>query len=116
MISPIPEKWCILITKENLEEIGNWYNINCNADCYTKTYQIGEYYTSHTQNEANIKISLGCNIANCIISWPTKEYPEITFEEFKKYVLNQEKMLPLDNEIKLDLSYLKPLLKQLNIQ
>lgn len=86
----LPEKWCIKITKENLQQIGNYYNRQGNST-YTSTTFIGSYYTSHNRNS---KVSVTSNEefgANFVISTPTEEYPEITFEQFKKHILKPMK-------------------------
>ena len=74
----LPKKWCLKITKENLDFCKSLEN---NELKFHKNYQysIGGYY-SPIPNK-------GCN---GFINIP-KNYTEITFEQFKKYVLKDEK-------------------------
>ena len=72
----LPEKWCIKVTNENKDVLGDW-----RTDGYLSNYAINCYL--HTpMNGKN-----GWN-------QKTKEtdYTEITFDQFKKYVLKQDTM------------------------
>jgi len=71
----LPEKWCI---KQNSQIINDWLNIN--KQTYSYYCSINQYQIVHFPaiNEAH----LYSNIQN--------DYTEITFDQFKKYVLKTE--------------------------
>lgn len=84
----LPDKWCIKTTKdENGKLIGKWFDKQSMCRCYYDTC-FGEYYNSY--NLLNESIILGGNLAASFASLEVREgYIEITFEQFKKYILKQ---------------------------
>jgi len=90
----LPTKWCIKLTRDNLDLVGNWYNKQCFAECYTNIRNIGSYYASHTIAKFIPEESIvsGTKIANCILKAPTKEFPKITLEQFKEIISQQNTM------------------------
>lgn len=84
----LPNKWCIKTTKdENGKLIGKWFDKQSMCRCYYDTC-LGEYYNSY--NLLNENIILGGNLAASFASLEVREgYTEITFDQFKKYVLKQ---------------------------
>lgn len=75
----LPEKWCIRVTEENVEMLADW-----RTDGDTRgNFKNGEYNGWYLHTPMN-----GKNGYN----QPNKEegYTEITFEQFKKYVLKQD--------------------------
>ena len=75
----LPKKWCIKVTKENIDEILNInhnFKIACNRD---KQMILRNNYYLIKSNDTGYKL-----IFNDVI------YTEITFEQFKKYVLNED--------------------------
>ena len=89
----LPEKWCVKNTNlclfNKIDKIGI-------DTCYIGNSEDQYYY-----------------IVNDVIEYSydvPKDYTEIPFEDFERYVLNKE-----DN-ITEDMSYLIPILKQLNIE
>lgn len=76
----LPEKWCIKITSENLSFCKSLKNKELGfREGYN--YIIGGYYSSIASSEGNFGFIIIPN-----------GYKEITFEQFKKYVLNQNNM------------------------
>ena len=73
----LPEKWCLKITKENLDFCKSLEN---NELKFHKNYpySIGGYYSPIPNKDCNGFINI------------PKNYTEITFEQFKKYVLKEE--------------------------
>ena len=73
----LPEKWCLKITKENLDFCKSLEN---NELKFHKnySYSIGGYYSPIPNKDCNGFINI------------PKNYTEITFEQFKKYVLKEE--------------------------
>lgn len=76
----LPEKWCLKVTDDNLKTLISWreslnlHNIDSNEDIkYYKYIKQSGYGSGHTY-DIQLKI----------------ENPEITFEQFKKYVLKEE--------------------------
>jgi hypothetical protein len=67
----LPEKWCVKVTKENKSFINKWkQEKNPNSE----EAGLFAYYTNYKGNNTYL----------------IPEYKEITFEQFKKYVLKQE--------------------------
>ena len=73
----LPKKWCLKITKENLDFCKSLEN---NELKFHKnySYSIGGYYSPIPNKNCNGFINI------------PKNYTEITFEQFKKYVLKEE--------------------------
>ena len=70
-----PEKWCLKITKESFP--------------YTqKAYEDLQSFSSHTQFNYNY-LKSDHSFASRSIKNPSKEYPEITLEQFKKHILKE---------------------------
>lgn len=88
----LPEKWCVKITRENNGIIGAWYNKQCHTACYSSISTERPYMASHTLDPQRESIMKGTSILNCRLKEPTIEFPEITFEQFKKYILKQDNM------------------------
>lgn len=81
----LPEKWCIKITEENHEILRHYFK---NAFTFKNLYAISvidfNYFNAHSSMFIDLKTykwSDGLGIL-----------PEITFEQFKKYVLKEETM------------------------
>lgn len=89
----LPEKWCVKVTKENAEIIGDFYDKRSfkGYKKYILANDIGKYYTSHNKISKN-SIFSNAPGSNHDLSQPNAEFPEITFEQFQKYVLNNTKM------------------------
>lgn len=96
MRTELPEKWCIEITKENLEVLNNW------RTHHTLTQnEMGEFlmYPDYPKSY------------NDAVGYCVPENPgvvEITFEEFKHFILKEN--LPKENY-----KYLTTFLRKLNI-
>lgn len=77
----LPEKWCILA--DGYGDIGKYFNKQSAGKCYT--YELGYY---HRFNDGNQDITIGGNLNKSFHKYNIKKhYVEITFEQFKKYVL-----------------------------
>lgn len=80
-----PEKWCIERNKENSEIVNDYFNKKLNTKAPYKFTSDKKYvYSDITES------------IDCCSSKP-KDYTEITFEQFQKYVLNNTKTM--DKEI-----------------
>ena len=84
----LPDKWCIKTTKDkNGKLIGEWFDKQSRCRCYHDTC-LGKYYNSY--NLLNESIILEGNLAASFASSRIREeYTEITFDQFKKYVLKE---------------------------
>jgi len=81
----LPEKWCIKRNKENSEIVNDYFNKKLNTKApYNFTSDKKYVYSDITES------------IDCCSSKP-KDYTEITFEQFKKHVLNNTKTI--DKEI-----------------
>ena len=85
-LNALPERWCIKITEENRQLVGDYYNREGNT-CYGCPSHIGRYYTSH--NHATDKSVMGTKFGSSFSTndIPRGRYVEITFEQFKMWVL-----------------------------
>lgn len=85
----LPEKWCI----KNIDDlIGDYFNNKVNSKCYTIDVHKNCYLHSlNLQNQGLISSS------NKSFSEPYRRnnFTEITFDQFKKYVLKEEKLSPI---------------------
>ncbi len=89
----LPEKWCIKVTKENAIIIGEFYAEHAWKG-YKESipnYHIGRYFTSHNL-ASNVSIFDKPPGFNFSLEYPTSPFVEITFEQFKNYVLKKETM------------------------
>ena len=93
MRTKLPKKWCIQITKENLEVLNNW---RTHKGCLREK-ELGELLMYPGYENV---------IGYCTRTTPCIE--EITFEEFKHFVLKEK--LPKENY-----KYLTTFLRKLNI-
>ena len=81
----LPEKWCIN-KLANLEIIGEWFNKNSDVPAEHRSFVD---YCTDLNNFPYLhypKYSLG----SCVSKEVQKGYTEITFEQFKKYVMKEE--------------------------
>lgn len=95
----LPEKWCIKVTTDNIKVVGKYYDRE-GAACYTDKHYIGSYYLSHniTSGVSVIDTGFGANFsANAIPG----NHAEITFDQFKKYVMKSE-ATPVKAEVKFE--------------
>ncbi len=86
-IDSIPEKWIIRLTEENLSTVGAYYNKIARTTCYTEESAVGHYLASHHMSQGESVISGQSSGGNYICS--SDMAPEITTEQFIKYVLKQ---------------------------
>lgn len=91
----LPEKWCIKTEKlsENSQIIGNWFNFQSGNYCYTFSC-LGMFYHSDNYSKQNI-LTKGSLAASFADNPKRNTYTEITFEQFKKYVLKEEELSPI---------------------
>ncbi len=92
-----PEKWCIQVTEENQQVLSNWRFTDGQKVSLGVYVGISKYggRAGHTYSKE--------------ITWP--DYSEISFEDFKKYVLDKYKE-PEDPTPE-NYDYLIPLLKNI---
>lgn len=79
----LPEKWCVKVASENADVLTNWVKSRPNFD---KDYLPIKDWVTVTNNGDN-------SYQKWIQSLPDN-FSEITFEQFKKYVLNKETLEP----------------------
>lgn len=96
------DNWYLEITKDNLKLINKWRN-----DCFN-----GRYGLSIDRDAYNAIKHTGWG-ANLTSLRADSILKEITFDQFKKYVLKQEESIV--PEITEDLSYMIDLFKQLKL-
>jgi len=82
----LPENWHIVITEENRDIIRGWWN---SKNYPLRVFSIGFYYRHINDDERTYNINLYSN-SNKPTSITTIE---ITFEQFKKYVLKEETVI-----------------------
>ncbi len=85
----LPERWCVLTTPSNIGIIGAFYNKQSGSGCYTTFDSSEPYLVSHHLASDKSIIAGNVNGSNFKISKPSDLYPEITFEQFNKHVLNK---------------------------
>jgi len=85
----LPEKWCIN-KLANPEIIGEWFNKNSDVPAEHRSFV--DYCTD--LNHSPYLHYPKCFSGSCVSAAAQKGYTEITFEQFKKYVMKEE------NEIK----------------
>lgn len=76
----LPEKWFIIRNDSNYKEINEWFNKTKNTpnSASDKTFMIFNSRLLTTKNNNNIK------------ELKSKGFEEITFEQFRRYVLKEE--------------------------
>jgi hypothetical protein len=101
---PFPERWKILITKENFDIVTPYYSKV--SSCYTDPNDaIGEWIRSHNHSDQHV---LEDDADASFFGKETDyEFETITTEQFQEYILNQKIELE-------DMSYLIPLIKNLD--
>lgn len=89
----LPEMWCVKVTKENAKLLGEFYAKH-SYEGYERIFPeqfIGRYATSHNVSSHNSLFSEYPG-SNFDIPYPKNNFVEITFEQFKKYILKQTEM------------------------
>lgn len=90
-IEKLPEKWCIKKTNDTYQIINNWLNEGVSRPGY---YRDEDGYI-HYPNTSNFKgFKADCHSYTFI----KPSYVEITFEQFKKYVLEEETVSEINND------------------
>lgn len=87
----LPDKWTINIRKLSQEEkdiVGRYFSKHSGHDCYLQLHYFG-YISSHNNVGEKITECHGCTKEANFADFKKFEY--ITFEEFEKYVLSQDK-------------------------
>jgi hypothetical protein len=100
----LPKNWHIIVTEENAEDVLKWRFDKDNEELNKLNYYLDKIVGVY--KEGNI-IEKGHNPKDCIKTDTYDFGIEITYTQFKKYVLNKQKE---------DYSYLIKLFKQLNIK
>ena len=88
----LPEKWCIN-KLANLEIIGEWFNKNSDVPAEHRSFVD---YCTDLNNFPYLhypEYSLG----SCVSKEVQKGYTEITFEQFKKYVMKEEDKVEMES-------------------
>jgi hypothetical protein len=82
----LPEKWCIKTERNDIGRlIGKWFGDQSSNGCYVNSC-LGEYYHSHNLEYQSI-LNKGYLSASYANYEPKPGYTEITFDQFKQYVL-----------------------------
>jgi hypothetical protein len=84
----LPYKWCIKVTKENQPIVGKYYNRK-GAIAYTDADRIGKYLSSHNLSSGISVMSETENHGSNFCMTTCESYTEITFDQFKKWVLKE---------------------------
>ena len=95
MLTELPENWYVVVTAENEETLLKWLP---NSSKYNTPYIIGLYSWKH---ELSKKVKGQTHLAN--LAKDTKSYTfgkEISFEDFKRLVLKEEKMYTKEDILK----------------
>jgi hypothetical protein len=87
-LTELPEKWCIKLTKENQQIVGKYYNRK-GAIAYTDADRIGKYLSSHNLSSGISVMSETENHGSNFCMTTCESYTEITFDQFKKWVLKE---------------------------
>lgn len=87
-ITSLPNKWCIKVTKENQQIVGKYYNRK-GAIAYTDADRIGKYLSSHNLSSGISVMSETENHGSNFCMRTCESYTEITFDQFKKWVLKE---------------------------
>lgn len=82
----LPEKWCIKLTKENVDVLGKWRSA---GPLKNKRYAKEGWYLHTPKHGAN-----GYNESS-----KDPDYTEITFEQFKQHVLKESPVVEIPKEI-----------------
>lgn len=90
----LPERWKIKLTESNLDTVGKFYDSICSVstNCYSNGSNSGKFLCSHNNNDNAFildkgEMSNGRHYANFCTS---EDIPEITTEQFIKYIINRE--------------------------
>jgi hypothetical protein len=89
-----PKKYCIKVTEENVEVLRYWRTVLCNAEELINSYLLSIYQDA-----------IGFAVQTL-----DSNFTEITFEEFRKFVLNEE----IEEQITIKDKNMKYLIKFLN--
>lgn len=86
------QKWCVKRTQETNPIIGTWFDKMSNNGCYSGWYDCSNWLHSH--NFKNESIIAGGNLAASFANQEKHDgYHELTFEQFKKYILMENKKI-----------------------
>lgn len=102
----LPEKWCIKATKENIGILGDYWDKGCGLrEVYshedTIRNDVGKYWCSYNLASGNLLFSISPG-SNHIIDSKPKGLLEITFDQFKKYVLKESEPTPVKDDVKFE--------------
>lgn len=99
----LPEKWCIIGKEEKVRE----YFLSIETSKGITDYLTHPSYQEQYFHFPKVQVmpTWSCHVRDIV----QKDYQEITFEQFMKYVLHKEEI-----KISEDLSYLKLFLKKLS--
>lgn len=89
-IEKLPERWCIKLLPENQEVIGKYFDkqTNCKRGCYVESRFTNKYLVSHDGRSDYVVNGCGANVG---MGYDKPDgWVEISFEDFKKWVLGQE--------------------------
>lgn len=100
----IPEKWCIRVTEDNINEVGKWFDENVKKlVMYNGTYTSNVWLNAVYHYPPQAK-------GSCTSQEPYTGYTIFSFEDFLKHVINKEEDTIEEPKTE-DYSYLEPFLK-----
>lgn len=85
----LPEKWSIKITEENFSVLTSYYNKQCNTNLYDALFI--NYYL-HSHNHEDESITDNSNDLQTSFTSHDSYFPEISFDVFKEFILNNNEM------------------------
>ena len=92
-----PERWCIKLTEENRAEVGGYYNKQVVGDVTSNSYDRLPVEESYLRSHDGEKSGKCITDGNCLpylrFGAPTKDFPEITIEQFREHILKQDKIV-----------------------
>ena len=85
----LPEKWCIACNKVNAKLLGDYYNKQSNNTCYS--FELGYLHSHNGAGENILKGAFKPRLQASFHGSKRFGFTEITFEDFKRLVLNTPK-------------------------
>lgn len=99
----LPEKWCIRLNLENVDIVGKWFNENSQTHINDYNYmRIDKSATLYNILHFPTFNYLGLSKHGDINNQIQNDYTEITFEQFKKYVLKENTIVTEEPKVVLE--------------
>ena len=103
---PDDGRWCVKATRENISILGDYWDNGCKlGELYSRKdmfpYWIGRYWCSYNLISGNLLFSENPG-SNHIIKEKPNGLLEITFDQFKKYVLKESESTQVKEDVKFE--------------